>query len=71
MKLLQYLQIVVSILLITVILLQNRGGGVSGLFGGGGGNTFSTKRGMDKTLFRATILLAVVFFTISIASLLV
>ncbi|PLX21504.1 preprotein translocase subunit SecG [Candidatus Parcubacteria bacterium] len=69
MKLFQYAQLVVSILLITVILLQNRGAGVSGLFGGGG-NVYSAKRGLDKTLFRATIVLAVIFLAISIASLL-
>ena len=69
MKLFQIAQLVVSIALITVILLQNKGGGVSGLFGGSG-NVYSTKRGMDKTLFRATIVLALVFFGISIASIL-
>jgi len=69
MRLFQYAQIIVSILLITTILLQNRGGGVSGLFGGGGGNNFSTKRGLDKTLFKATIVLAFIFFAISVASL--
>lgn len=70
MKLFQYAQIIVSVLLITVILLQNRGAGVSGLFGGGG-NVYRTKRGLDKTLFKATIVLAFVFFAISIASLFV
>ena len=70
MRLLQYAQIIVSALLITVILLQNRGAGVSGLFGGGG-NVYSSKRGLDKTLFKATIVLAFAFFTISVASLLI
>ena len=62
---------IVSVLLITVILLQNRGGGVSGIFGGSGGGNFSTKRGLDKTLFKATIVLAFAFFAISVASLLI
>lgn len=69
MRLFQIAQIIVSILLITTILLQNRGGGVSGLFGGSGGNNFSTKRGLDQTLFKSTIVLAFIFFAISIASL--
>lgn len=70
MKLFQYAQIVISVLLITVILLQNRGTGVSGLFGGGGG-VYRTKRGLDKTLFKATIVLVILFFGISIATLFV
>jgi len=69
MKLFQIAQLIVSVLLITVILLQNRGAGVSGLFGGSG-NVYSTKRGMDKILFRATIVLAFIFFGISIVSIL-
>jgi len=70
MRLFQYAQIVISVLLITVILLQNRGTGVSGLFGGGGG-VYRTKRGLDKTLFKATIVLVILFFGISIATLFV
>lgn len=69
MQVFQYAQMVVSVLLITVILLQNRGSGVSGVFGGGG-NVYRTKRGLDKTLYKATIVLALLFFAISVASLL-
>jgi protein translocase SecG subunit len=61
-------QIVVSILLITVILLQNRGAGLSGIFGGSGA-VFQTKRGIEKILFIATIVLAVLFFGLSISRL--
>ncbi len=58
------LQIVVAVALMLVILLQNQGSGVSGIFGGGG-NVYSTKRGLDKILFRATIVIAVIFFVVS------
>lgn len=61
-------QIVVSILLITVILLQNRGAGLSGIFGGSGA-VFQTKRGIEKILFIATIVLAALFFGLSISRL--
>ncbi len=61
-------QIVVSILLITVILLQNRGTGLSGIFGGSGA-VFQTKRGIEKILFIATIVLAALFFGLSISRL--
>ena len=64
-RIIQVSQIVVSVLLIAVILLQNRGTGLSGVFGGSS-NVFQTKRGIEKVLFKATIVLAVLFFGLSI-----
>jgi len=58
------LQIIVAVALMLVILLQNKGTGVGGVFGGGG-NVYSTKRGLDKILFRATIVITVLFFVVS------
>jgi len=60
-------QIVVAVALITVILLQNRGAGLSGIFGGGG-NVYLTKRGLEKKLFVATIVLAALFLGLSLAA---
>jgi protein translocase SecG subunit len=55
-------QAVVSILLIISILLQNRGAGLGETFGGSSGNaSYQTKRGFDKFLFRATIILGIIF----------
>lgn len=69
MKFLQIIQIIIAVLLITVVLLQNRGAGVSGLFGGGGGgNVYQTKRGLEKKLFIATIIISILFFIISFVS---
>ncbi len=68
--LLTVLQVLISILLITAILLQQKGAGLGGVFGGTG-NVYSTKRGVDKILFRATILLSVLFFGIALTSLFV
>ncbi len=59
------IQIIIAILLITVILLQNRGTGLSGVFGGGG-NVYMAKRGAEKILFWATVILSVLFFGISL-----
>ncbi len=66
---LKIIQLIVAILLIVVILLQNKGAGVSGVFGGtgGGGNAFMVKRGLEKKLFVATIILSVLFFAVSLA----
>lgn len=57
-------QIVVSVLLAAAILLQSRGSGLGATFGGDG-NVYRTKRGVEKILFRATIVLAVLFLGIA------
>lgn len=67
MNLLKIGQLIIAILLIVVILLQSKGSGLSGVFGGSG-NVFMTKRGFEKKLFVATIVLAVSFFAISLAN---
>ncbi|MDD2353854.1 MAG: preprotein translocase subunit SecG [Patescibacteria group bacterium] len=61
-------QVIIAIMLMIVILMQNRGSGVGGVFGGGGGGVYLTKRGFEKKLFNFTIILAVVFVVISLAS---
>ena len=63
-------QIILAVLLIIAILLQQRGSGLSGAFGGGEGGAYSTRRGIEKILFRATIVIAVLFFGASIVKLL-
>jgi len=68
--LLKVVQAVVSVLLIIVVLLQNQGSGLSGVFGGSG-NVYRTKRGIEKTLFSATVVLSVLFFGISILNLVI
>ncbi|MEK7481346.1 MAG: preprotein translocase subunit SecG [Patescibacteria group bacterium] len=68
--LLTVLQVVVGITLTAAILLQQKGTGLGTVFGGAG-NVFSTKRGIDKILFRATIFLSVLFFVIALSSLFV
>ncbi len=59
-------QILVSIVLIVVILMQVRETG-SGMFGSGQAS-FRTRRGLEKTLFQFTIILAFVFLLMSIIS---
>ena len=65
-RIIQVAQIVTAIILTALILMQNRGTGLSGVFGGGGG-VYRTKRGVEKGLFRATIVMAALFFAVSIA----
>lgn len=61
------MQIVVAVLLMAAILLQQKGGGLGAAFGGtDSGNIYSTRRGIEKVIFYATIVLAVIFFVIAI-----
>lgn len=69
MQLLRISQLVVAVLLMAAILLQNRGAGLSGVFGGGG-DVYRTKRGAEKMLFIATIILGSIFVIIPIIELL-
>ncbi|HUX35763.1 MAG TPA: preprotein translocase subunit SecG [Candidatus Paceibacterota bacterium] len=64
-------QVIVSLAIIVLILLQERSAGLSGIFGGDGNSFYQTRRGMEKTIFAATIGLAVIFLALSIAQLLV
>lgn len=60
------LQIVISVLLVGAVLLQTQSGGLGTLFGGGEGSFYRSKRGMEKILFYATIVLAVLFVLTSL-----
>ena len=58
-------QIVLSSALIIAVLLQIKGGGLGGIFGQAD-TVFRTKRGVEKTLFQFTIVLAILFIIVSI-----
>jgi len=60
-------QVVVAVLLMLAILMQNRGSGLGGVFGGSGGDVYLTKRGLEKKLFVATIVLAIIFILLSLS----
>lgn len=62
------LQVILAVLLIIVVLLQQRGSGLGSAFGGGG-NVYTTKRGADKVLYQATIVIAGLFFAVAILTL--
>lgn len=59
------LQLVFAAFLMGAILLQARGSGV-GLAFGGDGNVYRTRRGIEKKLHVATVVLAVLFFLVSL-----
>jgi len=60
--------IITSIALIVSIVLQNKGVGLGGLTGQDAGGVYSARRGIEKTLFWITVILAVVFVALVIAT---
>jgi len=61
--LLAVIQVILSILLPIVVLTQQKGTGLSATFGGGAGGAgfHATKRGAEKFLHNATVILSVLF----------
>jgi len=62
---LRVLLIVIAALLVISILSQARGAGLSETFGGSGSSFHHVRRGPEKILFTATIVLAVLFCAIA------
>ena len=62
-------QIILAIALIASILLQQRGTGLGGAFGGEV-TAYRSRRGIERTLFRLTIILAILFVGFSLLNLL-
>jgi preprotein translocase subunit SecG len=63
--------IIISVLLILSVILQSKGAGLGGLTGADTGSIFTARRGVERTLFWATIVLSVLFFVLVITLLLV
>ena len=62
-------QILIALALIATVLFQLRGGGIGGIFGQAD-SVYRTRRGIESTLFKLTIILAVllVVFAVLIAT---
>jgi len=57
-------QILVSAALVATVLFQLRGGGIGGIFGQAD-SVYRTRRGIESTLFRLTIVLVVVLVVLA------
>jgi len=64
---LNIVEIVVSAVLIVMLIAQSRGSGFTGT-SQDQTTVFRTRRGIEKTLFQATLVLAVLFIVVAIAS---
>ena len=67
MKSLLILQAIISMLLIVAILMQNKGEGL-GVIAGDFSGSYHTKRGFEKFLVRSTVVLAVAFLGVALAT---
>jgi preprotein translocase subunit SecG len=59
--------IIISVLLILSVILQSKGAGLGGLSGADTGSVYTARRGVERTLFRLTIILSVIFFIVVLA----
>jgi len=64
-NILLYVQLIVCTLVVLSVLLQNRAEGLGKMFGGGG-EVYRTKRGFEKFLYYATIVLSFLLVAISL-----
>jgi preprotein translocase subunit SecG len=65
---LPYIQVVIGVFLVAAILMQQSDAGLGAIFGGGDtGSVNRTRRGFEKTLFNATIVLAIIFVLVILA----
>ena len=65
----QVVQIILAVLIIIAVVLQARGRGVGGIFGEGGGlMAFKSRRGIEKVIFRLTIILGIIFIFLAALS---
>lgn len=62
--------IITSIALIVSVIMQNKGVGLGGLTGADSSNIFTARRGVEKTLFWVTIGFAVLFFVLTLVTVL-
>jgi len=72
-NILPWVQVILSVLLVGAILLQRSSADTGGALGGGEGigSVYHTKRGLEKIIFNATILIALLFAASAFVALLI
>jgi preprotein translocase subunit SecG len=63
-------QIIVSIALIVIVIFQARSSSAGSMFGGSDSSVYRTRRGVERTMYHATIGLAVLFFVLALLNVL-
>lgn len=69
-NILYIVQIILAVTLIGLVLLQSKNSGAGAMFGGD--SSFrTTRRGVEKTMFNLTIVVSVLFFALSLVTVLI
>jgi preprotein translocase subunit SecG len=61
-------QLLLALTLIILVLLQGKGNSASAFFNREAATTYRTRRGVERTLLQATIVIAVIFCVLSLLS---
>ena len=59
-------QIILAITIIILVMVQAKDAGMGNVFGGGDMGVARTRRGVEKTLFNATVVVGIVFLLLSL-----
>jgi preprotein translocase subunit SecG len=69
LKILPWIEIVLSVLIVVSVLLQQSAAGIGGALGGSDvSSTFHTRRGFERFLFISTFVLAILFVLATLAA---
>lgn len=72
MKIYLYLaQIILAIVITTLVLVQAKNAGLSNVFGGSDLGVARTRRGVEKTLFNATIVTGILFLLLALVTVII
>jgi preprotein translocase subunit SecG len=61
-------QIILAVTIMVLVMLQAKDAGMGNVFGGGDMGVARTRRGVEKTLFNATIVLGTLFLLLSLVT---
>jgi len=64
-------QIILAITIIVLVMLQAKDAGMGNVFGGGDMGVARTRRGVEKTLFNATIVVGTLFLLLSLLTVMI
>jgi len=62
------IQLILGVVLVVCVLLQTKGSGFTGSFTGDQSSVYRTRRGVERSLFRFTIGLAILFCVVALVA---
>lgn len=62
------IQVILALVLIACVLLQAKGSGFTGSFTGDSSSVYRTRRGVERSLFRFTVGLGIIFCAVALVA---